>query len=109
MKRQNNRMNTMISEKCSHMLEHPMHPLCRKVRGGDDQQESIFLLFLIMPNPNRLSGSEEKVYVPDTDPFRQAEALAAMAYVASRYVDNDVRNYRVGMQDCGAFEKGKEE
>jgi len=24
-----------------YMLEHPMYPLCRKVRGGDNQQETI--------------------------------------------------------------------
>ena len=29
-----------ISAKRGYMLENPMHPLCRKVRGGDDQQET---------------------------------------------------------------------
>ena len=35
-----NQRCTNTSEKRGHMLEHPMHPLCRKVRGGDNQQET---------------------------------------------------------------------
>jgi hypothetical protein len=76
------------------MLESPMYPLCRKVRGGDNQQET-YLFHLMNPSEQLRTNEPRQDEAPvGVDPFRQAETQALPANLWQ--LDQGLTRYRVG-------------